>query len=373
MSGADRPLRIAEVVRPAAGGMRRHLATLLAGLDRSRFLSTLFAPPDFMLEGEANAVPRVTLAIRPTTHPFADLRSIGQLAQHLRGNFDLVHAHGLRVALIGVLAAQRAGLPALFTAHNLLTPLSPLPRRIFAHIGHCAAAVIAVSQAVADTLVAAGVTPEKITVIPNGIDLTPFDAASEPVALRTNLGLPAETLLVVAVGRLAPEKGFDVLLQAFPRVVNRCPQARLLLVGGGPLEADLRELAARSSASHAIKLAGSQAEVVPYFQAADVIAIPSRQEGQGIVALEAMAARKPVVAGRVGGLVETIIPEETGLLFPSEDADALADALLILLTDAARRQQMGIKGRARVEQEYTAAQMVARTEALFVKTAGYAL
>jgi glycosyltransferase involved in cell wall biosynthesis len=357
------------VTRPATGGLRQHLSTLLAGLDRSRFQPTLFAPPDFTLPTPLDSVPRVPTAIGPTTRPLTDLRVIRHLAPRLRGEFAMVHAHGLRGALIGVLAAQRAGIPAVFTAHNLVPPLGALPRFFLAHVGRHAAAVLAVSQAVAATLLAAGIAPEKIAVIPNGIDLAPFDTGMDRAVARAACGLPAEALLVVAVGRFAPEKGLDVLIRAFPQVTTRFPQARLLLVGSGPLDTELRALADQTPAQNAVVFAGRQSDVAPFFLSADVVAIPSRQEGQGIVALEAMAARQPVVASRVGGLVETILPGETGLLVPSEDLDALAQALLALLADESQRRDMGSQGRARVETEYTAEKMVTRIEAIYSRLA----
>lgn len=358
---ARQTLRVAEVVRPAAGGIRRHIATLLAGLDRKRFAPTLFAPADFALS-EAE-VARVPLAIAARTQPFADLRAIRQLAQLLCGNFDIVHAHGLRGALIGVLAAHRAGVPSLFTAHNLVPRSGLLQRSVLALIGRHASAVLAVSEAVAATLKEFGIPAEKITVIPNGVDLADFDAPVEAAQLRAQFGVPADVPLILAVGRFASEKGFDVLIDAFAQMQAQGSSARLMLVGSGPLEEELRRRAA--SAEDRIVFAGQQANVAPFLHAADLVAIPSRQEGQGIVALEAMAARKPVVASRVGGLAETIVPEETGLLVPPEETTAWADALAGLLQDRAKREAMGAEGRQRVEKEYTAVQMVRRIEAVY--------
>ncbi len=365
---ARRPaIRVAQVMRPAAGGMRRHLFTLLAGLDRRRFAPTLFAPADFPAADCPSDVPHIPLAISARTRPLADLHAIRQLAQHLRQNFDIVHAHGLRGALIGVLAARQAGLPALFTAHNLISRPSLLQRFFLALVGRDAAAVIAVSEAVAAMLCAAGIPRAKIAVIPNGIALGPFDVQTDAEAVRAAFGVPPTAPLVLAIGRLSPEKGFDVLLEAFRQMQLRMPEARLILAGSGPEEAALWNQAVRGGIDQTgtVIFAGQQAEVAPLLQAADVVAIPSRQEGQGIVALEAMAARRPVVASRVGGLVETVIEGETGLLVPPQDAAALAEALLALLSNPAQRQQMGEAGRVRVTQEYTAERMVQRIEAVY--------
>src|SRR5581483_11505341 len=261
---AQRTRRVAEVVRPAAGGIRRHLATLLAGLDRHRFAPTLFAPADFALSKVD--VPRVSLAIAARTQPFADLRAIRQLEQLLRGNFDIVHAHGLRGALIGVLAAHRAGVPSLFTAHNLVPRSGLLQRSALALISRYASAVIAVSEAVAVTLKESGLPAEKITVIPNGVALADFDAPVDAARIRAQFGIPADAPLILAVGRFAPEKGFDVLIDAFARLQAQVPNARLVLVGSGPLDEELRRRAV--SAGDRIVFAGQQADVAPFLHAA---------------------------------------------------------------------------------------------------------
>src|SRR5262249_2652934 len=150
---------------------------------------------------------------------------------------------------------------------------------------------------------------------------TPFDSPLASPLLRMRYGLDPHSLLLVAIGRLAPEKGFDVLIEAFRLIHARQPEARLILAGSGLEEASLRALAA--PLQKALIFAGHLTEIVLLLQTADIVVIPSRQEGQGIVALEAMAARKPVVASRVGGLIETIEDGKTGVLVPPEDPAAL--------------------------------------------------
>jgi glycosyltransferase involved in cell wall biosynthesis len=356
------PIRLALVVRPAAGGIRRHVSTLLAHLDREQFVPVLFAPPEFRLDIHGSDVSHVPLAIGARTEPWADWRAIRALANDLRGNFDIVHAHGLRGALIGVPAARRAGIESVFTAHNLV-PGGGATRILLATVGRRAARILAVSQAVADTLRAAGASGAKTVVIPNGIDLAPFDNPLDLQAVRAEYRLPAEAPLVFAAGRHAREKGFDVLIAAVRELQSRVPGVCLALAGSGPLETILRQQATAQNAP--ARFVGHLSSIAPPLRAADVFAVPSREEGQGIVALEAMAAGKPVVASRVGGLAETIVDGETGLLVPPEDVTALAGALAELLTDRRRCEAMGRAGRARVEREYSAARMIQRIEAVY--------
>jgi glycosyltransferase involved in cell wall biosynthesis len=259
--------------------------------------------------------------------------------------------------------------PAVFTAHNLAPRLSAVQRLILVSLSRRTARVIAVSQAVAGTLTAVGVPGARIAVIPNGIDLAALDrqVASEPI--RQSLSIDPQAPLIVAVGRLAREKGFDLLLKAMGQLTlgqaADFPDAMLVIAGSGPEEAPLR-----SEAVGNVWFAGRMEQVMPLLRAADVVAIPSRQEGQGIVALEAMAAGRAIVASRVGGLVETLEEGACGLLVLPDDAAELARGLARLLDDADLRARLGQAGRARVEREYTADLMIARTAALYQEVLG---
>lgn len=358
---------VAQVVRPAEGGIRRHVSQLVAGLDGKRFALVVYAPADFSLEAAAQAVPIHTIAIGARTNVAADLSAIRDLTKQLRGRVDVVHAHGLRAAFIGVLAAKRAGIPSLFTAHNLVPPMGRLPRILLRIIGKTTQRILAVSQAVANSLIAAGLPTDKIIVISNGIDVTAFDLL-DTSDIRKEFEIPAHAPIVVGIGRLSPEKGFDILVSAFSSVLSVLPNAHLLIAGDGPEAKSLHALAAKlGSACH---LLGRAENPIPLLNAADIVAIPSRQEGQGIVALEAMAARKPVIAANVGGLAETIVPDVTGLLVPPENLVKLASALTVLLQNPERCREMGVQARLRVEQHYTLERMINNIEAIYTSTTG---
>ncbi len=355
-------IRIALVVRPAAGGIRRHIATLLSSLDRDRYRFTLFAPADFADFALEFAIPHVPLDIAPRTAFLRDSGAIRNLSQHLGEDFDLVHAHGVRGAWIGALSAAHEDLPCLFTAHNLVPRLGLLSRFGLNQAARRCGRIIAVSQAVAGSLRQNGVDAEKIVVIPNGVAVAPFDAPFDAALFRNRLNVPLDAPLIVAVGRLSREKGFDVLLRALPQVQAEIPSARLILVGDGPEANRLKSL---TKGNPSVLFAGHTAEAAPFLRMGDVAAIPSRQEGQGIVALEAMAARRPVVASRVGGLVETVIANETGRFVPPDDPPALAAALVFLLRDNALRERFGAAGRLRVEENYTTQNMARQVAACY--------
>ncbi len=362
MNGRNSVIRVAQVVRPAEGGIRKHVSLLTAGLDREHFSPSIYAPADFTLDAAAQPIKQHIVAISAKTNISEDLRAINDLTKQLRGNADLVHAHGLRAALIGVLAAKRAGVPSLFTAHNLVPPTGRLQRVLLRIIGQSTRRILAVSQAVADSLITAGFPNEKICVVPNGISVAAFDLP-DTTAVRSEWNIPAHAPLVVGLGRLSPEKGFDLLITAFADVLSAFPTARLLIAGDGPERESLHTLAVKLDG--ACHFPGRVENPVSLLKTASIVAVPSRQEGQGIVALEAMAAHKPVVATNVGGLAETIAPDITGMLVPPEKPDELAKALILLLKDSRRCHEMGIQGRLRVEQHYTLERMIYNIETIY--------
>lgn len=346
--------------------MRRHLSLLCAGLASRGFALSIAAPPGFTLEGSRtperlNILFPVPITARP--HPLHDLRAALQTARCAR-QADLLHGHGLRGAWIAALAAHFARAPFLFTAHNLAPVPGRLTRALLGAALRRASAIIAVSQAVANSLAPLGLASEKIALIPNGIDLAPYDGDFRWPVLQSKPQNP-RSKIVLSVGRLAPEKGFDTLIEAAPHVLAHSPDVRFIVAGDGPERDRLQNRVQERDLTDRFLLPGYVPDVPGLLSAADIVVVPSLSEGQGIVALEAMAARKPVVASRVGGLAETVEEGVTGLLVPPGDPAALADALLLLLEDAATRQRLGEAGRACVEARYTADRMVDSTAALY--------
>jgi len=350
-------------VRPATGGIRRHVSDLLEHLDRRQFLPLLVAPENFVPDRPLSDLAFYPVEIGAVTRPIQDYEAVLKLAQLLRGKCDLLHAHGLRGAVVGGFAARRARLPYLITVHNLLPKMNFVQATVVLELARRAARVIAVSEAVAHTLRLIGVGAAQISVVPNGVDLSRFELPIDTASWRKENGFEAGERIVLAVGRLAQEKGFDVLIEAFAILQARMPDARLVIVGDGPEASRLKAQAELSS--DRIRFLGHLSDTARLFAAADLVAVPSRQEGQGIVPLEAMAAGRAVVASRVGGLVESIVEGTTGLLVPADDARVLAGTMELLLNDPNRRAAMGAAGQRRAEQEYSLQTQLQKIEAIY--------
>jgi glycosyltransferase involved in cell wall biosynthesis len=203
-----------------------------------------------------------------------------------------------------------------------------------------------VSEAERATGVHAGITG-RWTVIPNGIDperFHPAPADDVRAGLAPLAGLPAKSPLAVCVGRLCRQKGQDVLLRAWHTVVRTVPDARLVLVGDGP---DRDRLRAAAPAS--VVFAGAVADASPWYQAADLVVLPSRWEGMALAPLEAMACGRPVVVTDVDGARESLPSAFAArCLVPPEDSEALAAAVGALLLDPPLRASLGDRGRRHV-------------------------
>jgi glycosyltransferase involved in cell wall biosynthesis len=193
----------------------------------------------------------------------------------------------------------------------------------------------------------------KIKIVPNGVDLQRFKPVQGLESIKRQIGIDSK-LCVLFVGRLIPRKGLSFLIEAAKYIVKEFKETIFVIVGDGPLKNHLRAYLEEINLSGNFVFIGDVNEnVLPaLYNCADVFALPSIQEGQGIALLEAQATAKPVVAFNVGGVHETMVDKETGLLVKPDSRD-LADAILKLLSSWSLREQMGIKGREFVSNNFS--------------------
>jgi glycosyltransferase involved in cell wall biosynthesis len=228
-------------------------------------------------------------------------------------------------------------------------------------------AVIAISEGVRAALLRAGVRPERIRVVPSGIDPDAFAAPPEARgALRQEWGVAANEILVLVLGALERRKGHAVLLQAAAQLAPTLPGLRYVFCGTGS-EADVL-MARAAGLGGVVRLAGFRDDAAACLAAADIVAVPSLHEGLGVAALEAMAAGRAVVASRVGGLAEAVVEGRTGVLVPPGDPPSLAEAITRLALDRDFRDRLGSAGRLRVRTRFTTAAMAEGTLACYEET-----
>ena len=284
------------------------------------------------LEGAfaAAGVPVVAAGREAGTLGIPALRRIaGEIA-----DADIVHTHLFAGDTWGRLAAMLARKRAVVTTEHNVDPDEPWRRLVRHALAPVSTVVVAVSEAAARATLG-----RDIRVVPNGVDLAPFSAP--------HVGGAG----VLAIGRRVPQKGFDVLCDALP------PCLRLRVAGDGPFTRDLPN----------VEWLGLRDDIPALLSAADVVAIPSRWEGFGLVAVEAMAAGTAIVASAVGGLAEVL--GDAALLVPPEDPAALRAAIQRLMADPTLRRELGQRGRERA-QRFEVGRMVRAYEAIYREVAG---
>ncbi len=272
-----------------------------------------------------------------------NISAIARLARS--GRFDLLHLHGYSSANFGRIAARRLGIPSVMHEHAVLKVL-PHQFVIDWLLRGKTDVAVAVSQAVKQFLIKGRSVPEeKIRVIWNGVRLSAFQQVDpeKVAAFRKSYRLPAQARLVGTVTRLREEKGNAYFIEAAAQIASQAPNVYFILIGDGPLRAQLEQQAERLGIANRVIFTGFVADIPPALAALDVVVIPSLREGFGLALAEAMAAAKPVVASHVGGLAELATHEENALLVPPADATALARAILRLLKEGTLAQRLAQK------------------------------
>jgi 1,4-alpha-glucan branching enzyme len=254
---------------------------------------------------------------------------------------DLIHCHDWMTVLAGLGMREIWRVPLIANVH---LPQTSVPTLHLENLGLVGADLILVnSQAVREELAMRGLTIRRMSVVPNGVALTEFCPSPD---------WPLDDGYILFVGRLVPQKGVDLLLRAFEVVLRRCPEERLVIVGDGDLELYLQRVTHYLGFPHRVSFVKWQTApaLVELYQKAQFVVMPSYYEPFGIVALEAMACGRPVVASRVGGLEEIIQDGVQGYLTPSGDHLQLARRMADLMLNPERRRRMGQAGRERAAQ-----------------------
>jgi glycosyltransferase involved in cell wall biosynthesis len=349
-------MRVAFVLGTSGGGTGAHVAMLAAGLAARAEPAAVFGPAradhDFRFSGTATFVP-VEIADRP--RPAQDLRTVTRLRRLLSsGGFDVVHAHGMRAGAIAVIAlraqmprtrllstrghALRASRPALIvTVHNAPAAgraAGAIYRALELVVARGADSVLCVSADLEARMRAAGARRVGAAVVPAAAVPAAVVPASvtEPVPAAASADSPAHGPVVLAVGRLATQKGLGTLIAAAAHWSDVEPRPRLMIAGEGPLEADLKAQAAALGVP--AEFIGRRNDVPALLAAAAVFVLPSIWEGQALILQEALRAGVPIVATRTGGN-PALTGEDAALLVPPGDPARLAEAVRAVLSDPA--------------------------------------
>lgn len=287
-----------------------------------------------------------------------DLRAVPSLRRQIDdGKYDIIHLHTKRAHAISLWLSHGKRFPKYVVTRRMDYPERNnwYTRWLY---NRSVDGVVAISQNIFDSLVDAGVERRKIRLIHSGIDPSRF------VAVETDK-TPHDLVTVGCLAVLEERKGIEFLLEAASHLQSHGVRLNWLIGGAGTLRERLEKRAQELGLGDSVTFLGFVAKPEEFLRLVDIFVMPSLFEGLGVAALEAMAAGKPVVATRIGGLAESILDGRTGLLVSPRDGRAIADAVGKLISDRSMARQMGVEGRQRVLDHFTLTQMAAQNEAYY--------
>jgi glycosyltransferase involved in cell wall biosynthesis len=357
------PVRVVHLITELShGGSQSALLRLLQASDGSRFrpLVACWYGGDGAVAHELRAAGfRVVDLGMGSGSRLAPLLRLYRLLRQERP--QILHTWMFHANVPGRIIGRLAGVPVIISSERTMGQEGRMRREANRLTAPLADRIICVSTPVATyAREQIGLPASRLVVIPNGVAL-------EGRPQRDHDERTGDVVRMGYVGRLSPVKGVDLLLEAAARLAADAtlPRWELRIIGAGDERPALEEAALTLGLGDRVRFLGPRSDIPAQLAELDLLVLPSRWEGMPNVALEAMAARLPVVATAVGGTPEVVVDGETGLLTPAEDVAALTAALRSLILDADGRAAMGAAGRRRVEEGFTLAHAVARTAALY--------
>ena len=382
---ASGPARVLHpITRLIVGGAQENTMYTAALLDPRRFQAGVLSGPQTGTEGSlieevrARGVPLTILPeLLREVSPRDDLAALLKLARFMRrGGYEIVHTHSSKAGILGRLAARLAGTPVIVhTVHgwSFHERMSPRTRRLYVLLERFAArfsdALVVVARPDIEKGLREGIgRPEQYHLIRSAIPLEEFSPSPGlRRAAREELGLPPEAPVLGSLGRFSEQKNPLDWVEAAGRVGRALPECRFLLVGDGPLRPQVEAALEREGIAGRALLTGLRRDAGRMLAAMDVFLLTSLWEGLPRTLPQAMSMELPVVANRVDGTAEAVLPGETGFLCRPGDVEGLASACLSLLRGVAMRRAFGERGRQLARSQFDLRGMIADIEALYAR------
>lgn len=358
------------ITRMIVGGAQENTFLSARGLVEAGHECLLLSGPSEGREGSllqrmknpGFAVMESPLFVREVS-PQTDLRAIYWLADFLKKErFDVIHTHSSKAGIVGRIAGRMAGVPlVVHTIHGLaFGPYdSFLKNQLYIRAERFAAKrcdrIYSVAQAMIDQCLAAKIgRPEQFKVVYSGMELERFLEAKPDAALRSELGIPADSRVVGAVARLFPRKGYEDFFPVAAQVAQACPDVRFLIMGDGPGRTVYEKMTEELGIRDRVIFAGlvSPDRIAEYIALTDVVAHFSLKEGLPRVAVQALAEAKPVVAYPLDGTPEVVLDGKSGFLVPPGNHEAAAQALIRILEQPDEQRSLGEYGRSLIRDKF---------------------
>ncbi len=290
-----------------------------------------------------------------------------RVAKHLRRwDADVVHAHLPVAGVVARIAGKMAGVPVIYTEHSLMEQYHPLTRRLNLATWGWQAQVVAVSADVEESIRRHAGDRVPVQIVLNGVNVRSYDPSwHDGSEVRAQRGILPDAPLVGTIAVFRTPKQLPQWLRVARRVADAVPEAHFLLVGDGPLRAEVEAAVRDLALGEVVHLTGLQEETRPYFAAMDAYLMTSQFEGLPIALLEAMAMTVPPVVTAVGGIPELVTTGANGFARPYGDVEALADDLIRLLRDESHRRSLGRAARQTVVDGFSMERMQGELEAIY--------
>nr|MBI3613030.1 glycosyltransferase [Nitrospirota bacterium] len=359
------------VASTAMGGAEKVILSIAGAIDRTAFdcRYCLFVdlrrpPPELyeMLRSGKNELSTVEIR-RPI-----EAGQLRQLFAVVRKNRpQVLHTHGYRSDFFGLIVARWMGIPTVSTVHGWTSATPRLRAYEACHRKYLRYfdKVITVSQAIQQTLLESGVPATKLVRLNNAINVGAYPEGPDGDWFRRELAVGSGTKLIGTIGRLSVEKGLDYFLRAGARIIARDPSVKLVVVGEGPQQKELKALADALGIAASVIFCGYRRDVERIYPALDMFVLPSLTEGIPMALLEAMAFSRPVIASRVGGVPEIIEDGVTGLLVSPKDLEQLTERMWRLLCSPEAGAEMGRRARKCVESRFDTRAWIKTIEGIY--------
>ncbi|MFT5387698.1 MAG: glycosyltransferase involved in cell wall biosynthesis [Candidatus Omnitrophota bacterium] len=346
------------ITRLGAGGAPAIMLDMLHALNDAGHdvqLLTGYAPSNEKellpaLKDKSFVITVITELVR-NINPLKDYIALSKIKKFIQANsFEIVHTHTTKAGLLGRMAAKSAKVPHIIHSphgHIFEGYMNPLTTKLYIalerKLARSTTKIITLTERAIDQHLEQSIgSRRQFSYIHNGIDVAKYMNTHYHSKLKEKHNIPTDIITFCTVGRLEPIKGHAVLLDALALVKQQTTTPfNMLFVGDGQLKDDLKQKALQLNMRDCIKFIGHQENIVPFLQMSDLFILPSINEGFGLVVVEAMAAKLPVIATNVGGVPEILTDNINGKLIPPNNAQSLADAILSLMNDTKRLKVIG--------------------------------
>ena len=363
-------------VLPILSGVQKSMLDILSRLDPNKYDITFLCQTegDLTQALKQKNIRFITLPeLKREINPFYDFQAFLKLYKLLKyGKYDLVHTHSSKPGIIGRLAAKAAGIKCIvhtvqgFAFHEHSSNVQIFLVRLLEKLaGMASHKVIFVNSKDRDIASKMKLVPNhKMVTIHNGVDLNQFNSAN---GVKNGNGIKKNGAMVGMVARLWEQKAPQDYIAAIPKVVDKIPDAKFLVIGDGPLETELKKMSANLGIEENVQFLGWRQDIKDLLKIIDVVVLPSLWEGLPVAILEAMALSKPVVATNIKGNNELVVHGETGYLVEPGNPEEISSYVLKLLNDQPLAKKMGRLGYSRVKAKFALNKIVEQTSSLYEK------